>query len=50
MGWSLRYAAAVMPAESAEVLDLLERKKQRREGKTVNAIVNVPDGAQEGES
>ena len=57
MGWSLRYAAAVIehyaavsPAESAEVLDLLEREKQRREGKTVNAIVNAPDGAKRGES
>jgi len=57
MGWSLRYAAAVIehyaavsPAESAEVLDLLEREKQRREGKTVNAIVNAPDGALRGES
>ncbi|WP_276149462.1 MULTISPECIES: hypothetical protein [unclassified Sulfitobacter] len=57
MGWSLRYAAAVIehyaavsPAESAEVLDLLQREKQRREGKTVNAIVNDPDGAIKGES
>ncbi|GFE52095.1 hypothetical protein So717_38480 [Roseobacter cerasinus] len=57
MGWSLRYAAAVIehyaavsPAESAEVLDLLEREKQRREGKTVNAIVNAPNGAKRGES
>ena len=57
MGWSLRYAAAVIehyaavsPAESAEVLDLLKREKQRREDKTVNAIVNAPDGAKRGES
>lgn len=57
MGWSLRYAAAVIehyaavsPAESAEVLDLLEREKQRCEGKTVNAIVNAPYGAMRGES
>ncbi|MCR9086200.1 MAG: site-specific integrase [Rhodobacteraceae bacterium] len=57
MDWSLRYVAAVIehyaavsPAESAEVPDLLEREKQRREGKTVNAIVNVPDGAKRGES
>lgn len=57
MGWSLRYAAAVIehyaavsPAESAEVLDLLQREKQRREHKTVNANVNAPDGAKKGES
>ncbi|WP_458326100.1 tyrosine-type recombinase/integrase [Roseobacter sp. A03A-229] len=57
MGWSLRYAAAVIehyaavsPAESAEVLDLLEREKQRREGKTVNAIVNALEGAKRGDS
>ena len=57
MGWSLRYAAAVIehyaavsPAESAEVLDLLKREKQRREGQTVNAIVNAPDGAMRGDS
>lgn len=57
MGWSLRYAASVIehyasvsPAESAEVLDLLAREKQRRESKIVNATVNAPAGAQRGDS
>lgn len=57
MGWALRYAstviehyAAVSPAESAEVLELLELEKQHRQGKTVNATVNAPDGAKRGES
>ncbi|WP_415836586.1 hypothetical protein [Palleronia rufa] len=57
MGWSLRYAAsviehyaAVSPAESAEVLDLLKREKRHRDGQTVNVPVNARDGEQEGGS
>ena len=46
----IEHYAAVSPAESAEVLDLLQRDKLRRVGKTVNAIVNAPDGAKRGES
>ena len=30
-------------------IDLLKREKQRREDKTVNAIVNDPEGAMRGE-